>query len=301
MAFPLNILELAASNHDCRDTFTQCAQLVAPGFDIERSVMSSLDTVYCNFFVAKPRFWREWLAKCELIFELAEQGVTPLGQALSRVVTYGTATAPAKVFVIERVASLLLWSQKQWTVECFNPIVLPQASAKLLQVAGGPDLMVLDALKVAYTKSGTEHYLALYRHFRDQIVQRANRAPGTDTAQSAGPPQAAASSGPVTTAPRGASRYDREIKVDSNDPLARFARRLPPGRQSSIWAVGPAFSAASRQASRRPALSMPWRAIRKPSPWPEGSIGTSSRPTCRTRTWLHCCRNANTTSSCSPT
>jgi 2-polyprenyl-3-methyl-5-hydroxy-6-metoxy-1,4-benzoquinol methylase len=239
MAFPLNILELAASNHDCRDTFTQCAQLVAPGFDIERSVMSSLDTVYCNFFVAKPRFWREWLAKCEFVFELAEQGVTPLGQALSRVVTYGTATAPAKVFVIERVASLLLWSQKQWTVACFNPILLPQASAKLLQVAGGPDLMVLDSLKVAYTKSGTEHYLALYRHFREQIVQRANRAPGTATAPSPGTSQAAAPVAPPTTAPRGASRYDREIKVDSNDPLARFARRLPPGASVLDLGCGP--------------------------------------------------------------
>lgn len=237
MAFPLNVLELAASNHDCRDTFTRCAELVAPGFDIERSVMSSLNTVYCNFFVAKPRFWREWLAKCELIFELAEQGLSPLGQALSRVVTYGTATAPAKVFVIERVTSLLLWSQRQWTVETFNPILLPQASAKLLQVAGGPDLMVLDALKIAYTKSGTEHYLALYRHFRDQIVRRAN---GTGTAPSPGASQtAAASSGPVTTAPHGASRYDRKIKVDSNDPLARFARRLPAGATVLDLGCGP--------------------------------------------------------------
>jgi 2-polyprenyl-3-methyl-5-hydroxy-6-metoxy-1,4-benzoquinol methylase len=238
MAFPLNILELAASNHDCRDTFTQCAQLVAPGFDIERSVMSSLDTVYCNYFVAKPRFWLEWLTKCELIFELAEQGMTPLGQALSRVVTYGTATAPAKVFVIERVASLLLWSQKQWTTACFNPILMPQASAKLVQVAG-PDLLVLDALKVAHTKSGTEHYLALYRHLREQIIQRANRAPGAGTAQSPGASPGAASSGPVTTAPRGASRYDREIKVDSNDPLARFARRLPAGATVLDLGCGP--------------------------------------------------------------
>ena len=203
--------------------------------------MSSLETVFCNFFVAKPRFWREWLAKCELIFELAEQGVTPLGQALSRVVTYGTASAPAKVFIIERVASLLLWSQKQWQTERYNPILLPQASAKLLQVAGGPDLMVLDALKVAYAKSGTEHYLALYRHFRDNILKRAAGAPAGNGAQPSGVATGGptGASAPATPTTRGASRYDREIKLDTNDPLSRFAQRIPPGATVLDLGCGP--------------------------------------------------------------
>ncbi|HEV2442512.1 MAG TPA: class I SAM-dependent methyltransferase, partial [Steroidobacteraceae bacterium] len=252
MAFPLNIMELAIANHDCRETFAQCASLVAPGFDSERSVMSSLDTIFCNFFVAKPRFWREWLARCEPIFDLAEQGLTPLGQALNRVVTYGTATAPAKVFVMERVASLLLWSQRQWAVECFNSILLPQASAKLLQFASGPDLMVLDALKIAYAKSGTEHYLALYRHFRDNLVKRANAAPGPAGAQGPGPAQSpgtarspgtaqgsAGSGQAATPTPQGASRYEREIKLDANDPLARFAQRLPAGATVLDLGCGP--------------------------------------------------------------
>jgi hypothetical protein len=176
MAFATNVVELAAVNHDCRDTFLQSAALIAPGFDIERCVMTSLDSVYCNFFVAKPRFWKEWLARCEVIFELAEQGLTPLGQALNRVVTYGTATAAAKVFVIERAASLLLWSQRHWVVESYNAMLLPQASARLLEVAGAPDLMVLDALKIAYVKSGAEQYLALYRHLRERLVQRPAKA-----------------------------------------------------------------------------------------------------------------------------
>lgn len=178
MAFPLNIMELAAANHRCRDTFTQCAQLVAPGFDIERSVMTSLNTVYCNFFVAKSGFWRQWLAKCELIFQLAEQGMSPLGQALNRVVTYGTASAPAKVFVIERVASLLLWSEKSWITQSYDTMLLPQASVRLLEVASAPDLLILDALKIAYAESGAERYLTLYGHFRDKIIQR--RATGEE-------------------------------------------------------------------------------------------------------------------------
>ncbi|HEY2037109.1 MAG TPA: hypothetical protein VGG96_08845, partial [Steroidobacteraceae bacterium] len=68
MAFPLNIVELAAVRHGCADTFSQCAALIAPTFQTDRSVMSSLDIIYCNFFVAKRRFWEAWLGACERIF-----------------------------------------------------------------------------------------------------------------------------------------------------------------------------------------------------------------------------------------
>ncbi len=172
MALPLNILELAAVVHDCRDTFAQCAALVAPGFCIESSVMSSLDIVYCNYFVAKPRFWTEWLSKCEQIFAIAEQGITPLGQALNRVVSYGTGAAPAKVFLIERVASLLLWSDPHWRHQSFNPQFLPHLRTRLSAVASAPDLLVLDALKIAYARSGVEQYLAVYHQLRERLSQR---------------------------------------------------------------------------------------------------------------------------------
>lgn len=172
MAFPLNIMELAIVEHDCRETLAQCAALIAPQFRISGSVMSSLDTVYCNFFVAKPRFWAQWLNKCELVFDIAEEGLTPLGQALNRVVNYGAVTAPAKVFVIERVASLLLWSEKQWVTQSYDAVLLPLASARLLEIASAPDLLVLDALKIAYAESGAERYLTLYSHFREKLIQR---------------------------------------------------------------------------------------------------------------------------------
>jgi hypothetical protein len=122
--------------------------------------------------VAKPRFWARWLSKCELLFDIAEEGLTPLGQALNRVVNYGAVAAPAKVFVIERVASLLLWSEKQWVFDSYDSALLPHASARLLEFAGPPDLLVLDALKIAYAASGAERYRTLYGHFRDKLIQR---------------------------------------------------------------------------------------------------------------------------------
>ena len=174
MAFPLNVMELAVVDHDCRETFARCAALVAPQFQIEHSLMSSRNTVYCNFFVAKPRFWARWLGKCEALFEIAEDGLTPLGQALNRVVNYGAVSAPAKVFVIERVASLLLWSEKQWVFDSYDTASLPYASTRLLELVSPPDLLVLDALKIAYAESGAERYRILYSQFRDKLIQRRN-------------------------------------------------------------------------------------------------------------------------------
>jgi hypothetical protein len=172
MAFPLNIMEMAALHHGCRDVFVECAALVAPQFQLERSVMSSLDTVYCNYFIAKPPFWREWLRQCERIFEIAEDGLTPLGRGLNEVVNYGTGTAPAKVFVIERLASLILWSQRQWVVKTYDPLRLPRLQPRHLAMVTMPDLLVLDALKIAHRQSGAEQYLAMYHQLRERLSHR---------------------------------------------------------------------------------------------------------------------------------
>jgi hypothetical protein len=165
MALPLNIVEQAIQHHpDSLDTFSQCATLIAPEFRIDQSVMSSRDTIFCNFFVAKATFWMEWLRRCEQIFAIAERADTPLAEGLNRVVTYGAWTAPAKVFVIERVASLLLCSQPRWRVMAAD---LPHSSA-----AANPELLVLDALKIACVETGKQVYLTTYRQLRERIAAR---------------------------------------------------------------------------------------------------------------------------------
>jgi hypothetical protein len=174
MAYPLNIVELAAERHGCADTFARCAAVIAPTFRMESSVMSSLDTIYCNFFVAKPRFWAEWLRACERIFAEAEQALTPLGEGLNRFVMYETASAPAKVFIMERIASLLLWAQPQWRVKAYNPTLLPPLSPQFVAMITGPTLLVLDSLKIAHVRTGAEQYLTAYRQLRETIMMRHN-------------------------------------------------------------------------------------------------------------------------------
>lgn len=169
MALPLNIIEQAIQHHpDSADTFSQCASLIAPEFRMDQSVMSSRNTIFCNFFVAKAEFWGEWFRQCERIFEIAERADTPLAAGLNRVVTYGAWTAPAKVFVIERVASLLLYSQGRWKVTAAD---LPQTPT-----SPNPELMVLDALKIACAETGRQGYLNVYRQLRERIAARRQHA-----------------------------------------------------------------------------------------------------------------------------
>jgi hypothetical protein len=184
IALFLNVIEQGIACHGLPDTFSQCAQLIAPQFRVDQSVMTSADTIYSNFFVARREFWAEWLRQAERLFAIAEEGSTPLAQALNAVVPYlvqkvnampgsggnGQAAVtmrtvpgvPAKVFVIERLASLLLWSDRRWRVLSFSG-PFPTTS---------PDLVVLDALKIAYAQSGGEPYLETFRRLRPGMLSR---------------------------------------------------------------------------------------------------------------------------------
>src|SRR6202021_141107 len=56
-------------------------RLGLPG-DLDSLVSDSRNTVHSNYFIAKPRFWRAWLAINEQMFAIAETPGDPLGEAL---------------------------------------------------------------------------------------------------------------------------------------------------------------------------------------------------------------------------
>ena len=116
----LNIFEQGAL-HGIINTFRECISKIAPQVDFDALVMDSRTTVFCNFFVAKPKFWLEWLALCEIIFAIAEAGDTDLGKSLNSETDHRGGHAPAKVFVIERIASLMLSSQEGWQPSRSSP------------------------------------------------------------------------------------------------------------------------------------------------------------------------------------
>jgi len=80
---------------------------------LEDLVSDSRNTVYSNYFIAKPRFWREWLRITEQMFAIAESAADPLGIELRTPTEYrGRHEAHMKVFLIERVATWILLTDR---------------------------------------------------------------------------------------------------------------------------------------------------------------------------------------------
>jgi hypothetical protein len=169
IAFFLNCWEQGALAHGhARALFEESAALAVPQFRLYETVGCSLNTVYCNYFVARGRFWRAWLESCERIFASAERADTALGRALAAPLDYKSQSAPAKVFVVERVASALLATQAHWRVQAYDPMLLPCSSSPISAL--GAELAALDALKVAYLAVGREQYLQAFFRLRAQFA-----------------------------------------------------------------------------------------------------------------------------------
>lgn len=143
--------------------------LAAIGIDapIESIIMDSRQIVYSNYFVAKPSFWKRWLQITESIFSIAETSEHPLHDVLNSGTSYRDGSHQ-KVFLIERIASLILAIESQWksvSADTFSFAwsAYPAFNAnKFLAYES-------DALKIAFRESGYPHYMDAYQEIRKKI------------------------------------------------------------------------------------------------------------------------------------
>jgi hypothetical protein len=125
--------------------------------DLDELVTDSRTTVHSNFFVAKPRFWRAWLAINEQIFALAESGADELGKALTANTSYrGRADVQMKIFIMERIATWILARDSKFVARVRDPFVARSRVYKL------PGAIVCDALKIAYVTTRRDEYKDLF-------------------------------------------------------------------------------------------------------------------------------------------
>lgn len=151
------------------ETFKLAAAELVPGVPLEGITTDSRNTVFSNFFVARPAFWKAWLEKNETLFSIAEAGEGGLAARLNASVKYAEQELPAKVFMMERVATLLLATDPKWRVQVRDPMlgyIDPLFQKYRLE------LICMDALKIASTARNAAEYRKAYRFLRDQIVQR---------------------------------------------------------------------------------------------------------------------------------
>ncbi|MGD0463477.1 MAG: hypothetical protein ABSB74_13415 [Tepidisphaeraceae bacterium] len=139
-----------------------------PDFNFDHWVTDSRNTIFCNYFAAKPSFWRPWLKIGEELFDLAERGEGELAEQLNAVSNYG-GDVRRKVFVMERIATFLLTTENRWKAKVNNPFrfsASPSALAKFHLEA-----VVSDALKVAYTVQPFPEYRDAFAFLRRKIKE----------------------------------------------------------------------------------------------------------------------------------
>lgn len=145
--------------------------LHAAGVDIslETLVMDSRQIVFSNYLVARPTFWRQWLALADRLFEVCEDTSpenAPLRALLNQTTTY-KGEVERKVFVQERLASLILTTQPKWRVKAYNTFACAWSGTPLNQFKH--EAVVSDALKIAMREHGFKDYMDAYSAVRDKL------------------------------------------------------------------------------------------------------------------------------------
>ena len=155
----LNVFEQGEAEHPGLMGITQeFLQRIGLRVDLDEMVSDSRNTVTSNYFAAKPRFWREWLRINEQLFAIAEAGGDALGKALTSHTEYrGAHAVQMKVFIMERIASLILACDASFVCRAHDPFVAENRIYKL------PLAIVCDALKIAYQTQGFGQYKEVFR------------------------------------------------------------------------------------------------------------------------------------------
>ena len=144
----------------------QFLQTMGLQIPLEGIVMDSRQIVFSNYFVAKPAFWRDWFIYTEALFAIAEDTSHPLHQALCHNTSYSE-NAQRKVFLSERLASLILSLKPAYKVVVANPFNFAWSASKFRQRPD--DTYINDALKMAFRETGFPQYMDVFKKIRSRI------------------------------------------------------------------------------------------------------------------------------------
>jgi hypothetical protein len=142
------------------------------GADLATLVNDSRNSVFSNFLVARPGFWRQWLEINERLFAIAENPAHALHSRLNAGAAYAHEDVAMKVFVMERTAPLLLALRTQFRCAAYDPFLMTRSNTPFAPFAN--EAVICAALKLAYA----EHGCAAYRKSFDDIARHVRSAIG---------------------------------------------------------------------------------------------------------------------------
>lgn len=166
---PNLFVQASGTHYGIGEVFNGVLELLDIHTDVNQSIMSSMDTVYCNYFVAKLDFWKKWLMISEFVFQLSEENQHPIGQVLRGDTNYHRGQMPLKIFIIERIASYLLNQTKNFQV---TPTIL----IKNIQYYSSKNIDIVKLLndlndnKIMFQKSGQESFLIEYFNKKENFT-----------------------------------------------------------------------------------------------------------------------------------
>lgn len=167
----LNVFEQAAFAHgspaktmqEFKDFFVYCGS----NYDVENSVMTSREVVYSNYFIAKKSFWERWFSYGEMLFDLCEKSNNQLAQKIIKYVPHVSGDTPAKVFIMERLASYLLDSDPSLKVHYWNSLFKTNYFSGM---SFFKNLYTLDSLKMSYKCTKAAGFLDGYFSLRNNVL-----------------------------------------------------------------------------------------------------------------------------------
>jgi len=170
-AFNFNVFEqLEAAHGGSLMVAQECLKILRPDVNIYSLIMDSRNTVYCNYFIANKKFWKIWLAYCEVIFNIAESNNTELARRLNSDVKHDGGMAPLKVFIIERIASFILATSIDFKVKIYNPMELPLGDQAWKNFKN--ELCILDSLKISFLTNPLVQYAQEFEKIRLDVLEK---------------------------------------------------------------------------------------------------------------------------------
>jgi hypothetical protein len=124
--------------------------------------------IFCNYFLAKGWIWKKLFQICELIFNEAEENRTDLGKMLNSLTTYGKQQLPMKVFVIERVISLLI---ERCRLKMAHYPAMKNFVSGFFSEDKFEKLLLLDVDREVYIRNKYHAHITRYEDGRENLIK----------------------------------------------------------------------------------------------------------------------------------
>ena len=123
------------------------AQLVIGYCRSSPAMTDSTNTIFSNYFVARPNFWTKWLDVTKKLYQRAEESKSGQKNSLVNPTQHRNANNyEFKIFLMERLATLLLSTSDSYKTSVYASTELPMHAP---YVPFGRQALACDALKIA--------------------------------------------------------------------------------------------------------------------------------------------------------